>query len=234
MDLEHVLTKFAASGPIETRADLDSALEELLATITVSRDDVTSLLSALKDSTQGLLEAILTSRKYFRCQSTVEYLPRQNVFSSGDHDAFTFRERILKASRKPSAASLPIFRTCADRLGAFLVSVPPDVPLDHAVMQSYNVLATTIVAPDSPEPDRTTTHKPRPVSPTSPKSGKKKRVLAVISLAPQGPSISVGPKASSSSLGHDGSRSGTASDISRLMLRFFEVRGTSLPSGKNE
>ncbi|KAG8942986.1 hypothetical protein FRC04_003272 [Tulasnella sp. 424] len=206
MDLGPVLAKFTVPGPIKTRADLDATLSELLATITVSRDDITSLLSALKGCTQGLMEAILTAR---------------------DHDAFTFRERILKAARKPSAASIPIFRTCADRLGVFLASVPPDVPLDHTVMQSYNLLATTIVTPNSPEPDRTANHKPRPVSPTSPKSGKKKRVLAVMSLAPQGPSLSVGakptsPTASSSSLGHNDSRSGSASDVSPLILRFFE------------
>lgn len=61
MDLGSVLAKFTAPGPIETRADLDTALEELLAIIAASRDEIPLLLDILVNNTQGLLEAVLTS-----------------------------------------------------------------------------------------------------------------------------------------------------------------------------
>lgn len=83
MDLGPVLAKFTVPGPIKTRADLDAALSELLATITVSRDDVASLLSALKGCTQGLMEAILTARKWFRYQRTIEYFHERTSVRQG-------------------------------------------------------------------------------------------------------------------------------------------------------
>ncbi|KIO17149.1 hypothetical protein M407DRAFT_33204, partial [Tulasnella calospora MUT 4182] len=121
MDLERVLAKFTAPGPIESRAGLDTALEELIAILATSREDIPLLLDILASGRQGLLEAVLTS--------------------SG-HPAFTFRDRVTKAVRKSLATSTPIFRACADKLGAFLITIPPDVFLERSVMEDYNTYTT--------------------------------------------------------------------------------------------
>ncbi|KAG8918456.1 hypothetical protein FRC01_001843, partial [Tulasnella sp. 417] len=76
-------------------------------------------------------------------------------------------------------------------LGAFLVRVPPDVPIDHAVMQDYNTLLSATPASDYVQNGRATAPKLRPVSPSTPKSSKKKRVPAVVSLAPQSTSTRI-------------------------------------------
>lgn len=60
MDLGSVLAKFTAQGPIENRADLDTALDELLVIIAMSREDIPLLLDILVHGIQGLLEAVLT------------------------------------------------------------------------------------------------------------------------------------------------------------------------------
>ncbi|KAG8942979.1 hypothetical protein FRC04_003265 [Tulasnella sp. 424] len=132
MDLGNVLAKFTAPGPIETRAELDTALEELLEVMAASRDEIPLLLDILMNGTQGLLEAVLVS---------------------DGHNAYTFRNRITKALRKSLATSTPVFRACADRLGAFLISIPRHIALDRSVMKDYNayVAATTDLDPTEVE-----------------------------------------------------------------------------------
>ncbi|KAG9044657.1 hypothetical protein FS837_007754 [Tulasnella sp. UAMH 9824] len=152
MDLERVLAKFTASGPIETRADLDAALEELLVIMATSREDIPLLLDILIRGIQGLLEAILTS---------------------STHHAFTFRNRVTKALRKSLARSTPIFRACADKLGAFLISIPPHIALERTVMEDYNAYTAATVELESMEADYHVA-KAGPVGPTSPtKPGKR-------------------------------------------------------------
>ncbi|KIO23205.1 hypothetical protein M407DRAFT_27272 [Tulasnella calospora MUT 4182] len=146
MDLERALAKFTAPGPIESRAHLDAALEELLAIMATSREDITFLLDILVSGIQGLLEAILTS---------------------GNHHAYTFRSRVTKALRKSLATSTPTFRACADKLGAFLITIPPHIALERSVMKDYNAYATATAELGSMEVGYNIA-KIGPLGPTSP------------------------------------------------------------------
>ncbi|KAG8937366.1 hypothetical protein FRC00_006484 [Tulasnella sp. 408] len=153
MDLEIVLAKFTAPGPIETRADLYAALEELLVIMATSREDIPLLLDILINGIQGLLEAILTS---------------------STHHAFTFRNRVTKALRKSLATSTPIFRACADKLGAFLITIPPHIALERTVMEDYNAYTAATVDLESAEADYHGAKAGPQLGPTSPtKPGKR-------------------------------------------------------------
>ncbi|KAG8997000.1 hypothetical protein FRB90_012598 [Tulasnella sp. 427] len=148
MDLERVLAKFTARGPIESRGDLDNALEELLDALEMSREEIPFLLDVLASGPQGLLEAVLTS--------------------SG-RTASAFRSRVIKTFRKSLATSLPDFKTCADKLGAFLITIPPNViQLDRRVMEAYSAYTSATVELEPMDYQHTTRTPSSPTSPTTP------------------------------------------------------------------
>ncbi|KAG8902416.1 hypothetical protein FRC00_008567 [Tulasnella sp. 408] len=196
MDLDRVLAKFTAPGPIESRADLDRALEELIAILATSREDIALLLDILVSGRQGLLEAILTSSR---------------------HHAFTFRDRLAKALRKSLATSTPIFRSCADKLGAFLITIPPDIVLDRSVMEDYNAYATLTTELDSVEAEQNIP-KLGPLVPTSAsKLGKRESRHAKTSSAK--------PTSESALKTNSPSSSGptAVSNLPKLLTTFLEI-----------
>ncbi|KAG8965904.1 hypothetical protein FRC05_002962 [Tulasnella sp. 425] len=197
MDLGSVLAKFTALGPIETRADLDTALEELLAIIAASRDEIPLLLDILVNNTQGLLEAVLTS---------------------DGHNAYMFRNRVTKALRKSLATSTPIFRACADRLGSFLMSIPPSIGLDRSVMRDYNAYTTITTVLDSAEAEYNVakTSNLGPVSPT--KAGKWEsrhaRTNSINRISSTNATFELNPPSSSGP--------SASSNLSKLLTTFLE------------
>ncbi|KAG8902420.1 hypothetical protein FRC00_008571 [Tulasnella sp. 408] len=200
MDLGSVLAKFTAQGPIENRADLDTALDELLVIIAMSREDIPLLLDILVHGIQGLLEAVLTS--------------------SGHH-AFTFRNRVAKALRNSLGTSMPLFRACADKLGAFLIAIPPEIFLERSVMEDYNAYKNVTSELDSIEAPNLA--KTAPLVPTSPtKTGKREsRHAKTISVNPISPVMSM---SGSASRAKSSSWSGppVISNLPKLLTRFLE------------
>ncbi|KAG8939076.1 hypothetical protein FRC04_007029 [Tulasnella sp. 424] len=129
-DLETALAKFVPQGPIDSRATLEAAIFDLLDALKSANADVASLLGAIAYKTSGLLEVVIASR----------------------HEAaFTFRSRVLKALQKSSHYPNPIFTTCTERIGAFLISLPPWIPLDQGIMTKFHAFSANLASTDTTE-----------------------------------------------------------------------------------
>lgn len=63
MEVERVLATFKVPGAIDSRAALDEALLSLLEALDTAEADVISLLTSLVQSSNGILEAVITSRE---------------------------------------------------------------------------------------------------------------------------------------------------------------------------
>lgn len=73
MEVESVLATFKVPGVIDSRGALDEALLSLLEALDTADADVVSLLTSLVQSSNGILEAVITSREEtFRFGSTYE------------------------------------------------------------------------------------------------------------------------------------------------------------------
>ncbi|KAG8902422.1 hypothetical protein FRC00_008573 [Tulasnella sp. 408] len=194
MDLASVLAKFTVAGPIESRTQLDTALTELLGSIVASRDDVPSLLGVLASSTPGLLEAVLASRS---------------------HDAFTFRNRVSKALRKSMTASIAILRTCASRLGLFLISLPPAIVLDRTATEDYNAVKTALEPDDSVESEFSGARNLQFKAPTkSSKQDRRSGTTTSINLVPSKRSTSPEPPTGDFAI---------SSTRPKLLIKFIEI-----------
>ncbi|KAG8913135.1 hypothetical protein FRC00_002969, partial [Tulasnella sp. 408] len=173
MDLDKVLAKFVKHGPIDTKPALIVELYNLSTILQNSDADITSLLDALILQVEGLLEAVMTLR---------------------NDEAFTFRSRILKVVEKSSRSPHPTLVTCAERLGAFLISLPPWIALDSIVMQEYNALSARPVSSKKADGDEFIQKKEAPTmtSPTKSKrmaqpKSKKKRFVPLSLVSQDGP-----------------------------------------------
>ncbi|KAG8926504.1 hypothetical protein FRC01_008765 [Tulasnella sp. 417] len=162
MDFEAVLATFKVPGAIDSRAALDDALFSLLGALDTADADVVSLLTSLIQSSDGLLEAALTSR---------------------NNDGFAFRSRILKALQKSSSTPNPIFHICAQRLGFFLVGLPPWIKLDRLVMETYNAFSTASEISKSLKVEPNHAKKEKSASKFQAKSGKRKQRFVPLHLA---------------------------------------------------
>ncbi|KAG8921257.1 hypothetical protein FRC01_000341 [Tulasnella sp. 417] len=161
MDLEEAFAAFLNPGHIDSKLALDVAVSNLTTALQQSSVEVSSLLNTLLYHTNGLLEAVIASH---------------------DDGAFTFRTRILRALEKSSHHPHPVFVTCAERVGAFLIGLPPWIALDSSVLQEYNAFSTGSTSPNPEAGDfirkkevPVKTSAPKPKSPTKPK--KKKRFV---------------------------------------------------------
>lgn len=65
---------------------------------------------------------------------------------TSEHEAaFTFRSRVIKTLQKSSQNHIKSsFLTCAQRIGAFLISLPPWITLDQSIMSRYHVLLAAL------------------------------------------------------------------------------------------
>ncbi|KIO30554.1 hypothetical protein M407DRAFT_20442 [Tulasnella calospora MUT 4182] len=173
MDPENVLANFVIRGPIDSKPALIVALFNLSTSLQNSDADIISLLDALTRQVGGLLEAVMTLR---------------------NDEAFTFRSRILKVVEKSSRSPHPTFVTCAERVGAYLISLPPWIALDSSVMQEYNALSARILSSKKPDGEDfiqkkeapTMTSPPKPKKVAQPKS-KKKRFVPLSLVSQDGP-----------------------------------------------
>ncbi|KAG8918288.1 hypothetical protein FRC01_001945 [Tulasnella sp. 417] len=162
MDLEKVLANFVKHGPIASKPALIAALSDLSTILQTSDADITSLLDALIHQIEGLLEAVMTLR---------------------NDEAFTFRSRILKVVEKSSRSPHPTLVTCAERVGAFLISLPPWIALDTSVMQEHNALSARVLSSKKPDVEYFIQKKEVPAMASPPKSkeaqpkSKKKRFV---------------------------------------------------------
>ncbi|KAG8917202.1 hypothetical protein FRC01_002610 [Tulasnella sp. 417] len=162
MDVETVLATFKVPGAIDSRAALDDAVFNLLGALDTADADVVSLLTSLIQCSDGLLETVLTSR---------------------NNDGFAFRSRILKSLQKSSSTPNPIFQKCAQRLGFFLVGLPPWIKLDRLVMETYNAFSATSEISESPKVEPNHSKKEKSASKFQAKSGKRKQRFVPLHLA---------------------------------------------------
>ncbi|KAG8931119.1 hypothetical protein FRC00_000874 [Tulasnella sp. 408] len=131
-DLETALAPFVTPGPINSKPTLDAAILDLLGVLQLANTDVSSLLTAITNQVDGLLEVVIASR---------------------DEAAFTFRSRVLKALQKSVQYPDPIFITCTERIGGFLVSIPPRITLDQNIMTKHREFTATVASIDNTEPE---------------------------------------------------------------------------------
>ncbi|KAG9040943.1 hypothetical protein FS837_012934, partial [Tulasnella sp. UAMH 9824] len=182
MDLDKVLANFVKHGPIDTKPALIVALYNLSTILQDSEADITSLLDTLSLQVEGLLEAVMTLR---------------------NDEAFTFRSRILKVVEK-SHSPHPTLVTCGERLGAFLISLPPWIALDSIVMQEYNALSARLVPSKKADGDDFIQKKEAPTMTSPPKSkrmpqpkSKKKRFVPLSLVSQDGPQQGTGKRPTS-------------------------------------
>ncbi|KAG8921019.1 hypothetical protein FRC01_000480 [Tulasnella sp. 417] len=170
MDLEDALAAFLTPGQIDSKVALDVAVSNLTTALQQSSVEIPSLLNTLLYHTSGLLEAVIASH---------------------DDGAFTFRTRILRALEKSSHHPHPVFVTCAERVGAFLIGLPPWIALDSSVLQEYNAFSASSTSPN-PEAGDFIKKKEVPVKASTPKlkmptKPKKKKRFVPLSLVTQDP-----------------------------------------------
>lgn len=130
-----------------------------------------------------------------------------------------FRNRVTKALRKSLATSTPIFRACADRLGPFLMSIPPYIGLDRSVMRDYNAYTTITAGLDSAEAEYNVA-KTSNLGPTSPtKAGKWEsrhaRTNSINRVSSTNTTLELNPSSSSGP--------GASSNLPKLLTTFLEV-----------
>ncbi|KAG9047264.1 hypothetical protein FS837_002667 [Tulasnella sp. UAMH 9824] len=171
LNMEEALAAFSIRGRIDSKLALDVALTNLSTALQQADTEIPTLLHALVRHTNGLLEAVMTSR---------------------NEGAFIFRSRILRMLEKSSHHPHPIFLTCAERFGAFLISLPPWITLDAGVLQGYNALSISLTS-DNPEAgdfirkkEVSPVRKSTPKIQRAPKTKKKKRFVP-LSLSAQDP-----------------------------------------------
>ncbi|KIO30551.1 hypothetical protein M407DRAFT_20439 [Tulasnella calospora MUT 4182] len=170
-DLETALASFVGYGSIDSKASLNAAIVDLLDALQSANIDVASLLSALTYKVKGLLEVVIASR---------------------NEAAFTFRSRVLKTLQKSTQYPHPIFTTCAKRIGAFLISVPPWIALDQSIMTKYHAFSANMTSTDAPESDYFVNKKEEsdqqvPIKPNTVQSGKRHKRASSVSATIQDP-----------------------------------------------
>ncbi|KAG8960167.1 hypothetical protein FRC05_007045 [Tulasnella sp. 425] len=147
-DLDIALIKFVTNGPIDSRAALDAALLDLMNALQSTDLDVGSLLGVITRKVNGLLEVVMTSR---------------------NDAAFTVRTRVLKTVQKCSQYPNPIFITCVERIGAFLISLPPSIGLDQNIMAKHHAFSATLASTNTAESECFIVKKEKPVEQESTK-----------------------------------------------------------------
>ncbi|KAG8921859.1 hypothetical protein FRC00_008136 [Tulasnella sp. 408] len=141
MDLSEALAAFGLPGSVDSPRALDDAISNLLEALDAADADLVSLLSNLTYAIHGILEVILTSR---------------------NDSAFIFRSRVIKTLQKSSGTPHDIFVICAERLGAFLVGLPPsEIILDRTVIETYGAFTALLKASKSSEGEAYTSKKPK-------------------------------------------------------------------------
>ncbi|KAG8909132.1 hypothetical protein FRC01_007112 [Tulasnella sp. 417] len=133
--LESVLAKFVVQGQIDSKSSLDIAIRDLLEALRSANTDVASLLTAVTCRVDGLLEVVIASK-------------------SGA--AFAFRSRILKALQKSTEYPKPIFITCTELIGAFLISGSSSVTVDQDVVDKHRKFSGEFPLHGLVEPSTTT------------------------------------------------------------------------------
>ncbi|KAG8926505.1 hypothetical protein FRC01_008766 [Tulasnella sp. 417] len=168
MDLSDALASFRLPETVESPRALDDAISNLLYALDAAEADLVSLLGTLTYATYGILEVILTSRS---------------------DTAFIFRSRIIKTLQKSSGTPHTSFILCAERLGAFLVGLPPgEITLDRIVIETYGALTASLRAPKSTEGEFQSSKKTKPPVKSQPKvNTKKKRGTTWVDLSIQIP-----------------------------------------------
>lgn len=208
LDFETALTKFVTHGPVNTQDALEEAILELLFAMQAADSEVASLLVSVSHKTNGLLEAVMTSRTCYRSQS-----PYDDVCSTvltmqlqGSDPAFTVRGRVLKAVQKTSRSVNPIFIACVERLGTFFFRLPRSIGLDHGVITKHLAFSARLASPNPSETEYFIAQKEKPVVPTSPKppkpskSGKRKTRFVPLDLDTGSPKTKNGRKAGAQAL----------------------------------
>lgn len=84
------------------------------------------------------------------------------ALAPGNDSAFIFRSRIIKTIQKSSGTPHNIFILCAERLGAFLVGLPPsEIVLDRMVIETYGAFMASLKASESSDGEAYTSKKPK-------------------------------------------------------------------------
>ncbi|KIO30550.1 hypothetical protein M407DRAFT_20438 [Tulasnella calospora MUT 4182] len=165
MGEQNIPAAFTVAGSINSRAALDTELENIYEILETADADVASLLNRLAYGTPGIMEAVLVSRT---------------------NDGFAFRRRIMKALLKSSESPDSIYQICADRMGRFLAGLPPSINLDRRVMEQHNAFTDALNVVNSPEAKSPIEKTAQPVADSPPKSTKRKQKFIPLS-------ISIGP-----------------------------------------
>ncbi|KAG9047262.1 hypothetical protein FS837_002665 [Tulasnella sp. UAMH 9824] len=168
-DLETALANFAGYGTIDSKASLEAAIVDLLDALQSANIDVTPLLSALTYKVKGLLEVVVASK---------------------NEAAFTFRSRILKSLQKSRQYPHPIFITCTERIGAFLISVPPWIALDQSIMAKYHAFSANMTSTNAPDSDyfvnkKAESDQQAPIKSSTTQSGKRNKRAFTVSATTQ-------------------------------------------------
>ncbi|KAG8937467.1 hypothetical protein FRC00_005253, partial [Tulasnella sp. 408] len=141
MDLSEALAAFGLPGSVDSPRALDDAISNLFEALDAADAELVSLLSTLTYAIHGILEVVLTSR---------------------NDSAFIFRSRVIKTLQKSSGTPHDIFILCAERLGAFLVGLPPsEIVLDRTVIETYGAFTASLKASKSSEGDAYALKKPK-------------------------------------------------------------------------
>ncbi|KIO30545.1 hypothetical protein M407DRAFT_20433 [Tulasnella calospora MUT 4182] len=168
MDFSDALASFRLPETIDSPRALDDAISNLLEALGAAEADIVSLLSTLAYDIHGILEVILTSRS---------------------DNAFIFRSRIIKTLQKSSGTPHAIFTLCAERVGAFLVGLPPgEIVLDRTVLETYGAFTASLRASKPSDAEVYTSKKTKTPVKSQPKvNTKKKRNTTWVNLSIQIP-----------------------------------------------
>ncbi|KAG8916692.1 hypothetical protein FRC01_002916 [Tulasnella sp. 417] len=161
MEEQSIPATFTVTGSVHSRAALTAKIKKIHAVLEAANTDVASLLSRLAHGTPGLMEAILVSRS---------------------NNGFDFRRRVMKALLKSSASPDPIYQVCADRMGRFLVGLPPSITVDRHVMEQHNSFTEALTVVNSPEPKSPVQEKTQSVVDSQLKSTKRKQKFIPLSI----------------------------------------------------
>ncbi|KAG8900067.1 hypothetical protein FRC00_014669 [Tulasnella sp. 408] len=170
-DLETSLANFVGQGSIDSKTTLDAAIVDLLDALQSANIDVASLLNALTYKVKGLLEVVISSR---------------------NEAAFTFRSRVLKSLQKSTQYPHPVFITCTERIGAFLISVPPWITLDQSIMVKHHAFSENLTSAKDPESEHFVNKKVEsdqqpPIKSSTVQSGKRHKRASSVSATTQIP-----------------------------------------------
>ncbi|KAG8897110.1 hypothetical protein FRC01_011479 [Tulasnella sp. 417] len=129
--LETALAVYVTPGQIDSKSTLEAAILDLLVALQIAYNDVATLLTAITRKVDGLLEVIIASRNEL---------------------AFGFRSRVLNALQYSAQYPDPIFITCTERIGAFLISIPPWISVDQNIMAKHREFSAKVLSMDA-EPE---------------------------------------------------------------------------------